>query len=290
MKFRVRTTRILAAVLLTCVSAYAKPNIPDLAHQCNDLGKTKACQELAKIALTDKDFLLRRQAIDNLADQSVLAQIALTDQNEMFRTMALVKLTDQSALAKVAVGDKNDMVRRVAVVNLTDQSVLAKIAMEDDYAEVRGAALKKVTDQSLLAKIAVEDKKRAELHAVVLNYLAAIKYKTSAWSFSSVDTTIVRETINATEGKAALVAQVAFKGGTGLGVHMSNGATARFGATVGPVSGLPLYGFMVYPNNGSTFAAVSQTFFLVMENGAWKISGVAPATLPDPADTPLSPL
>jgi len=132
---------------------------------------------------------------------------------------------------------------------------------------------------------------RSPAATVVKNYLVATgAAKRSGWSLSVGDTIIVTETADTAAGKATIVVRVAFKGGSGLGVQMSNGAKAMFGATVGPASPLTMYGVAVYPSNGSTYLTVSQTFFLVAENGAWKISGMAPPRLADPADTPLSPL
>ena len=77
----------------------------------------------------------------------------------------------------------------------------------------------------------------------------------SGWSFSAEDTKIKKETIIPPyEGKATVVAQVVFKGG-----------------------------------NPPTFMAKTQTFFLVLENGAWKISGMYPApTKAGPGVMPLS--
>ena len=41
----------LATLFLIVVPIWASPNISDLAHQCNSLGKQNACRELAEIAL-----------------------------------------------------------------------------------------------------------------------------------------------------------------------------------------------------------------------------------------------
>ncbi len=309
----------LVALFLTAVSVSAKPNISDLAHKCNSLGKKAACRELAKIAAQDKDNRVRMNAVENLADQPTLAEIVVENKDLLVSAAALAKLTDQSllakialeakhftlrmtavsklvgqsVLAKIAVNDESVQVRGLAVVKVTDQSVLAKIAAEDKDSKVRLAAVAKVTDQSLLAQIAVEDKKRGEVRAVVISYLGTADFaaaKNSGWSLFGPDTILTDETINAETGKATIVAQVAFKGGTGIGVQFNSGAIARFGASVGPSSPLPLYGASssVYPANGSTYLRVSQTFFLVLENGAWKISGMTPSVLV--VDPPFRPL
>jgi hypothetical protein len=67
--------------------------------------------------------------------------------------------------------------------------------------------------------------------------------KDSGWGFSGPETAIVSETIDAASGTATVAARVTFAGG-------SEGAR--------------------------TFMAKSQTFFLVVENGAWKISKFDP--------------
>ena len=65
----------------------------------------------------------------------------------------------------------------------------------------------------------------------------------SGWSYSGSDTKIVNETINIDNGRATVVVEVVFKGG-------------KFR--------LRSWG-------------KKQTYFLVLENGTWKISGMDPS-------------
>jgi hypothetical protein len=62
--------------LLATPGVGAPNNIDVLSHRCDDLSNRKACLDLAKLALTHKDFKIRIQAISHLRDKSTLAQIA----------------------------------------------------------------------------------------------------------------------------------------------------------------------------------------------------------------------
>jgi hypothetical protein len=73
----------------------------------------------------------------------------------------------------------------------------------------------------------------------------------SGWVFSAADTRLVNEMIDAQGGKASVLAHLAFKG-------------------------------------GSTFMETDRTFFLVLQGGAWKISGMDP--LPKVAGPGVRPL
>jgi hypothetical protein len=70
----------------------------------------------------------------------------------------------------------------------------------------------------------------------------------SGWTFSEQDTRIVSEAIDAHGDKASVEAEVVFRGGS-----------------------------------GPTFMAIKQTFFLVLENGDWRISNM------DPRPSPVGP-
>ena len=83
-----------------------------LGRECA-AGKTKACRELARIASTDKDWYLRRFAVKQLTDQTVLARIATTDQDDRVREAAVGRLTgqDPALLATIALKDTDEDVR-----------------------------------------------------------------------------------------------------------------------------------------------------------------------------------
>jgi hypothetical protein len=50
-----KTAAALVWLVLASVSAWAKPNLNALGNQCRSQRKQSACNELAKIALGDKD-------------------------------------------------------------------------------------------------------------------------------------------------------------------------------------------------------------------------------------------
>jgi hypothetical protein len=166
---RFKHLMILVAALLLAAGTpiYAKPNIYNLAHQCNDLKKQNACRELAKLAEQDKDPAVRADAISELADQSLLAKIALQEENQHARERAVRKLADQSLLARVALEDKDVHVREAAAEKLTDQPSLAKVVGETKDANIRNLALRSLKDQALLESIALQnDDKTARTAAV----------------------------------------------------------------------------------------------------------------------------
>jgi hypothetical protein len=172
-----------ALLIPTSLTASNIHKVTRLGLQCRS-GKQKACDELAKIAVKERDVTVRRFAVAKLTDQSLLAKIAVEDRDDGVREAALLavmeqsllakvaveatdarirsdamaKLTEQSALAKVAVEATDARVRTAAVAKLTEQSALARVAVEATDASTRSAAVAKLTEQSLLAKIAVEDK------------------------------------------------------------------------------------------------------------------------------------
>jgi hypothetical protein len=146
----------LAISILMAIPIWAKPNIANLAYQCDTLRKQNACRELAKLAEHDKDPAVRVQAITSLTDQTLLGRLATQDDDPNARRAAVTSLTDQTVLATVASDDKDANVRKAAVERLTDQPLLAKLAAETQDVDVRNGAMRKLTDQALLGKLALE--------------------------------------------------------------------------------------------------------------------------------------
>jgi hypothetical protein len=281
---KVPEQRLLAKIAVEDVDAGLRMNA---ANRLTD-------QQLrASIAVEDKDAGVRANAAAGLSDQVLLAKIAAEDKDPRPRRVATGRQADQTLLARIAVQDNDGNVRMAAVGKLTDQSQLTTVAVEDGDPGVRAAARRRVTDPSLLAKIALEEDKRDELRAVVVKHLIAVNTskallpETSGWIFSAADTTTLNETVNQAERSATAVLQVTFKGGTGGGIRMSNGATARFGPSIGPTSGLTMYGVTTYPTNGATYLIFVVTFSLSMENGMWRVSGMTPSVLSAPPFTPF---
>lgn len=283
---KITTAVTCAAVLLSLMAAplWAKVNVEELASQCN-AGKKGACQNLEKLATRDKDPFVRSEAAKYVTDQAVLTTIVLHDPDLMVRTSVVVNITDQSVLEKVAQGDSDSTVRMVAISKLTTQAVLAQIAIHDTDARVRGLAAEKVTDPALAADIAADAARRTLLRKPVLDYLATVEMP--GWTNASAETQFDSEVVDAGTGRATLKAEVAFTGGRGLGVQFNSGSRAFFGATVGPDSGLPMYGVTVFGHGGKTYMLVPQTFLLHEENGVWTIIGREPENLQSPPFSPM---
>jgi len=151
-----KTTLAFVALLAITLPASAKPDIAKLANQCNTLGKESACRELAKIALEDKEDVIRGGAVDELNDQTVLAKIAEWDRSSEVREKATRKLTDQALLSKIVLHDESNDVCEAAVQNpsLVDQALLANIAIVDSNEQISRTAVTRLTDQGLLANVA----------------------------------------------------------------------------------------------------------------------------------------
>lgn len=166
----------LVAPCLLCAGSLDK--VVSLSEKCKS-GKQSACDDLAKIALNERDENVRDAAVLRLTDKSLLAKIAANDAAAEVRSDAARGLTDQSLLAKIAVDDPDAKVRGVAVFRLTDQSLSAKIAVNDSDSTVRSFAMVCLNDQALLANIAVNTpdaiiRRSAVIHLTDKSLLAKI--------------------------------------------------------------------------------------------------------------------
>ena len=101
-------------ILPSQLTASSSQWVSHLSRQCILRGSKSACRELARVAVEDKDAIVRSAAVANLADQSLLAKIAVEDKDARVRYAAVAKLTDQPLLAKIAVEDKDARVRSAA--------------------------------------------------------------------------------------------------------------------------------------------------------------------------------
>lgn len=160
MAFCVKGGLQLAVAVSLCSSsplaATTVEQIPTIARHCDE-GDQRACGQLSKIAVHEKDAEVRRAAVARLGDQSLLAKIALEDWSVSVRSTAVDNLTDQGLLAQIAFKDWSIDVRIAAVTNLTDQGLLSKVSLEATDPGIRSAAVAKLANQSLLAKIVSQD-------------------------------------------------------------------------------------------------------------------------------------
>jgi HEAT repeat protein len=101
---------------------------------------------LAQVALGDKDWNVRKAAVERLILQGVLAQIARSDRDSDIRKLAVSLLKDQSALSRVARTDKDWSVRLSAVNQLVDKGALAQVALKDKDPDIRIRAVTRLTE------------------------------------------------------------------------------------------------------------------------------------------------
>jgi len=150
----------VAALVLGGLMAAAGPaeagNVSKLALECH-AGKQKACDELAKIALTDKHDYAREEAAGAVRDQTVLAKIALEDPEKDVRDAAVRNLTDEAALEKVAIADKDKEVSKDAAHKLQDPAAIFRVALNAASQFTRSLATAMLKDQGLLARLAIEN-------------------------------------------------------------------------------------------------------------------------------------
>jgi ankyrin repeat protein len=160
MRSRAKAALGLMALALAASPIWARPSISKLANECYSRGNQRACGQLAQLAESDNDPVVRTDAVSFLEDQTVLAKVALGDAAADVRSSAVAKLTDQGTLTRVAVHDADPNVRGSAVASLTDQGTLATIAVEDDDENVRYAAAGKIRDMSILGSVANSEKNK----------------------------------------------------------------------------------------------------------------------------------
>lgn len=104
--------------------------------------------QLADIARSDPDALVRRAAAGRLADTSVLAELSRADADEAVReTAAGVLLRRARSEADPAVG-------QAALAGLSQPRHLAEVARESPAAEVRAEAVRRLTSPRALAAVA----------------------------------------------------------------------------------------------------------------------------------------
>jgi len=122
---------------------------------------------LAKVAIAGADANVRLAAVLKLTDQNVLARAAIEESNWEVGSAAVRELTDQATLAKVAIEAGDGNVRSAAMNKLTDQTALAKVAIRSNYSNIRIDALVKLTDQAVLGEVARTDKdSQVRWHAI----------------------------------------------------------------------------------------------------------------------------
>jgi len=125
---------------------------------------------IAKIALRDRDELVRRAAVKRLTAPLVISQIALADSNSVVRALAVMQITDQVLLDNIALHGKFGDTRLAATAKLVDtaraQIHYAEIALTDKDWNARNDAIGKLVDQVALEKIAHSGRAGERIKAV----------------------------------------------------------------------------------------------------------------------------
>jgi hypothetical protein len=110
-----RLSRFAIAWLMPCAIAWTADlqKVGALSSRCNS-GKSAACAELGKLAISDKDAAVRREAAAKLNDQALLGRIATEDQDPGVRASAVAVVSDQTLLRTIAEHDIDLNVRLAA--------------------------------------------------------------------------------------------------------------------------------------------------------------------------------
>jgi HEAT repeat protein len=107
---------------------------------------------LADIVKNDKEYYVRKAALERVTDQSVLADIAKNDkEHKDLRKTALKRVTDQSVLVDIANSISDPDLLLETGKRVTDPNVLARIGYMTGDENARGEALKNVKDSNLLS-------------------------------------------------------------------------------------------------------------------------------------------
>ena len=158
---------------------------------------------LLQIARRDLSHFVRQAAVERLADQSAIAKIAVTDCHKWVRQVAVRKLSDQCAIAEIAVRDHDKEVRLTATRMLDDSVVLSGIAKADVDAGVRAAAARKLSDPKVLAEIA-KDPDPSVRRAVVERFAA--RHLLAEIAQSDTDSTVRQAAVAELEDQIVLAA------------------------------------------------------------------------------------
>jgi hypothetical protein len=129
-----------------------------VATQCT-AGNEKACNDLARIAETDKTHRKSMYAVKVLTNQRFLADLAQRAPLMDIRMAAIERLSDPTLVATLAKNEPNNHVRVTAVMRLTDPALLAHYATQDPDGFVRQAAAGSpgLDDESTLKSCATRD-------------------------------------------------------------------------------------------------------------------------------------
>lgn len=120
------------------------------AEECRKYALSKIYNQkiLEKIALEDKRWGMKFDAIKRLESKDVLEKIAENDKDFDIKVLALKRLIGEGEKT----GFKDEIILDL-VEKTTNQKILANFAQKDSYIQVRSVALKRLTDKELLKEV-----------------------------------------------------------------------------------------------------------------------------------------
>jgi len=107
-----------------------------------------------KPAHRSKDPQVRLEALESIADETLLAEIAKTDASPRVRQAAVAKVTDQDLLMGIALDGQQIDARIAAVERIESQEKLAEIIKIRKNFQLMGACFARITDKKILEAIA----------------------------------------------------------------------------------------------------------------------------------------
>lgn len=129
-----------------------------LAMGCSNLRALAAQKEGVDNTPTAETIEAREKAIQLLTDLTQLANIAQTHEDWILREAATRKLKNEETLLSIAQSDEKTMVRCAAIDVIQNQDHLALIATSNDHWPARLHAVNKLTNRDVLTQISQIDK------------------------------------------------------------------------------------------------------------------------------------
>ena len=112
---------VLVFVNITIAQSTSE-KVKRLALECSK-GHKEACKKLKHIALNDNNDWIRKIAVEQTNDQTILVDIAKYDAEYPVRKAAVKKITDPNILADIAKNDTDNGVIEAAIKKINDQKL-----------------------------------------------------------------------------------------------------------------------------------------------------------------------
>ncbi len=115
-------------------------------------------EELEAITITDSNYVVKREALEKINNQSSLFKIVKLCNDINIKRLALQRLSDKKYIHLIIKEEKNYKIRRQAVrkIHRTNQKYLFEIFMSDSNYYVREEALFRLISNEFLSKIVLD--------------------------------------------------------------------------------------------------------------------------------------